>query len=296
MVSQETLTAILEMRTLFKQGDDKRDAGLDPNPQGVIRYDNLAYGPDPKWHLLDLYLPQNASGKVPLIINIHGGGWCYGTKETYQFYGLNLAQHGFAFLNPNYRLAPAVSFPGQLDDVNRYIHWISEHAAEYNLDTNNVFLVGDSAGGQMAEQYITLLTNPEFRKLFGYELPQLKFRAAALNSAAVFVTDPGMITGAVTGYFTAEVLATKAELLATEKYITKDFLPVYLSTANKDFIHDQTIKFAGFLEAKGVEYVCKSFGNQDHPEPHVFLMNQRDELAKQCNEEELAFFKAHLVN
>ena len=236
------------MRTLFKQGDDKRDAGLDPNPQGVIRYDNLAYGPDPKWHLLDLYLPQNASGKVPLIINIHGGGWCYGTKETYQFYGLNLAQHGFAFLNPNYRLAPAVSFPGQLDDVNRYIHWTSEHAAEYNLDTNNVFLVGDSAGGQMAEQYITLLTNPEFRKLFGYELPQLKFRATALNSAAVFVTDPGMITGAVTGYFTAEVLATKAELLATEKYITKDFLPVYLSTANEDFIHDQTIKFADFLE------------------------------------------------
>ena len=31
MVSQETLTAILEMHTLFKQGDDKRDAGLDPN-------------------------------------------------------------------------------------------------------------------------------------------------------------------------------------------------------------------------------------------------------------------------
>lgn len=108
MVSKETLTAILEMRSLFKQGDDKQDDGLDPNPQGVIRYDNLAYGPDPKWHLLDLYLPQNASGKVPLIINIHGGGWCYGTKETYQFYGLNLAQHGFAFLNPNYQL---LAFP-----------------------------------------------------------------------------------------------------------------------------------------------------------------------------------------
>ena len=87
-----------------------------------------------------------------------------------------------------------------------------------------------------------------------------------------------------------------SEILATEKYITKDFLPVYLSTANEDFIHDQTIKFADFLEAKGVEYVCKSFGDEKHPEPHVFLMNQRDELAKQCNEEEVAFFKAHLVN
>ena len=42
MVSQETVTAILEMRKLFKTGDDKRDAGLNPQPDEVLRYDNLS--------------------------------------------------------------------------------------------------------------------------------------------------------------------------------------------------------------------------------------------------------------
>ena len=46
-----------------------------------------------------------------------------------------------------------------MDDVNRLMHWVAEHGAEYDLDTGNVFLVGDSAGGQMEEQYLAILTN-----------------------------------------------------------------------------------------------------------------------------------------
>lgn len=296
MLDQKIIDAIMETRRLFKAGDDKRDEGLPTEVEGVKRIDNLSYGPDPKWHLLDIYLPENISGKIPTIINIHGGAWCYGTKETYQFYGLSLAQQGFAFINPNYRLAPDVEFPQELDDVNTYIHWVADHADEYNLDKDNVFLVGDSAGGQMAEQYITILTNPKYRELFGYELTDLTFRAAALNSAAFFNFDDGMLSDVVRGYFTDDVIKEKREMMDTEKYVTKDFLPCYLSTANEDFIHDQTIKFDGFLTALGVEHICKSFGDEKHPEPHVFLINQKDDLAAQCRKEQIQFFRDHLVN
>ncbi|MCP0887458.1 alpha/beta hydrolase [Ligilactobacillus sp. WILCCON 0076] len=284
---------ISKMRALFKQGDDKRDAGLPREVPEVQRYDDISYGPDKKWHLLDIYIPKEVTAKIPVIINIHGGGWCYGTKETYQFYGLGLAKQGFAFVNPNYRLAPDVEFPAELDDVNRYIHWVDEHADEYNLDRNNVFLIGDSAGGQMVEQYITLLTNEEYRTKFGYELTNLNFRAAAMNSAAFFVLDPGMIGNATAGYFTD--LKTKRELLDTEKYIDSNFLPVYLSTANEDFIHDQTIKFDGFLTAKGIEHITKSYGNKDNPQGHVFLINQKDDIAAQANKDELDFFRKYIV-
>lgn len=236
----DTMEEVLEMRRMWKKSDDARDAGLPREVPGVRRIDDLSYGPDPKWHLLDLYLPENVEGKIPVIINVHGGGYCYGTKETYQFYGLNLAAHGFAFVNPNYRLAPEVVFPGELDDVDRYMHWVSDHADEYGLDRNNVFIAGDSAGGQMAEQYIAILTNPEYRSLFGYEPVDLKFRAAALNSGAFFLLDPG------------------------------------------------------FLTARGVEHVCRSYGDKDNPQPHVFLMNQKDETAKQCNEDEVEFFRKHM--
>ncbi|EFG56273.1 hypothetical protein C5L18_000609 [Lactobacillus amylolyticus] len=208
-----------------------------------------------------------------------------------------MAKRGFAFVNPNYKLGPEVSFPKELDQVNEYIHWVADHADEYNLDKNNVFLVGDSAGGQMAEQYTAILTNPEYREKFGYELTDLKFRAVALNSPATFMLDPGMIGGAVTAYFKPEVMADEKnlDLLNTEKYITKDFLPTFISTANQDFIHDCAVRLDGFLRAKGIEVIQKSWGDENHPEPHVFLINQKDDLAKEANDEEAEFFKKHIV-
>ncbi|MDN2452956.1 alpha/beta hydrolase [Lactobacillus sp. UCMA15818] len=295
MSKKSALDIIKQIRLDWKKGDDERDAGLPKEIDGVTRIDNIVYGPDSKWNLLDIYIPQNVTGKIPVIINIHGGGWCYGTKETYQFYGLGMAQRGFAFVNPNYRLAPDVVFPAELNDVNRYIHWIAEHADEYGLDKSNVFLMGDSAGGQMAEQYIAIIKNEDYRKKFGYRLTDLKFRALALNSAATFVLDPGVINGATAGYFTEEVVKDKLDMLDTEKYITNSFLPTYISTANEDFIRGLSIKFDNFLTALGVEHVFKEYGDQNNPRAHVFLINQKDEVARQANDDEINFFKKFII-
>lgn len=73
------------------------------------------------------------------------------------------------------------------------------------------------------------------------------------------------------------------------------FLPTFISTANEDFIHDCAVRLDGFLRAKGIEVIQKSWGDEKHPEPHVFLINQKDELAKEANDEEAAFFRRHIV-
>lgn len=286
--------AILQMRKQFKTQDDKRDAGLPTEIPEVTRIDNLSYGPDPKWNLLDIYLPKNVTKPIPTIINIHDGGWCYGTKETYQFFGLNWAKRGFAFVNANYRLAPDVAFPKELDDVNQYVHFVAQHVDEYNLDKSNVFLMGDSAGGQMAEQYVTILTNPKYRQLFDYEMTDLKFKAVVLNSAANFMAEPNAINGAVAGYFTPESVQKYSEQLNVEKYITKDFLPAYISTANQDFLRNSAFKMDGFLTAKNISHICKMYGDGKNPRGHVFLINQKDELAKKANDDEMAFLKSFL--
>lgn len=296
MLEQKILDAVKEMREGCKKSDDQRDAGLPHDIPEVKRFDNLKYGEDPKWNLLDLYLPKTIAGKIPTIINIHGGGWVYGTKETYQFYGLGMAKRGFAFVNPNYVLGPDSTFPEELNQVDQYIHWVADHADEYHLDKNNVFLVGDSAGGQMAEQYTAILTNAKYREKFGYELTDLKFRAVALNSPATFMLDQGMMEGAQAAYFKPNVMNDEKmlDLLNVEKYINSDFLPTFISTANQDFIHDCAVRLDGFLRAKGVEVIEKSWGNDQHPEPHVFLINHRDELANEANDEEAEFFKRHI--
>ena len=69
---------IRQMRQNWKDGDDKRDAGV-VDPEDVIRFMDIPYGPCPE-NLLDVYCPEGTQGVIPTIISIQGGGWCYGSK------------------------------------------------------------------------------------------------------------------------------------------------------------------------------------------------------------------------
>lgn len=295
VVKENILKAAKAMNAMCKENDDKRDAGLPHDIPEVERFDDIAYGPKEKWNLLDVYLPRKRGKKVPTIISIHGGGWVYGTKETYQFFGLSLAKNGFAFVNFNYQLAPEVEFPSELDDINRAMHWVATHGSEYHLDLDNIFIIGDSAGGQMAMQYLTILTNDGFRQKFGYEKPNFIVRAAAINCGAAFLNLPGMIEGAPQAYFTDNVLETKKDMLETEEYITQDIPPLLLTTANQDFIRDCTVRLDGFLTAKHINHVFRSYGTPEEPKAHVFNYNVKDPVATKCNLEILDFFKQYLA-
>lgn len=286
---------VAEYRSGCKKSDDSRDSDLPHDIPEVERIDNLPYGPDEKWHTLDVYLPKKTDKPFPVIINIHGGGWIYGTKETYQYYGMSLAKRGFAFINPNYRLAPEnAEFPEELDDVDLYMHWVDDHAEEYRLDRNNVFIIGDSAGGQMAEQYVTILTNPDYAKLFPYKPLNLKFRAVGLNCAASFILTPNTLQGISGLYFTKDAVNKYHEQLDVEKYINHNFLPTFLITSNKDFLHDIQFTLFGFLLGRGVHAICKSYGDSDNPRGHVFFVNQKDCIADIANDEEIEFFREHM--
>ena len=54
-------------------------------------------------------------------------------RKPINFFGLSLAKEGFAFVNFNYQLAPEVEFPGELDDVNRAVHWVASHGSDYDI-------------------------------------------------------------------------------------------------------------------------------------------------------------------
>lgn len=171
-----------EIRKSFGEGDAIRDAGL-TTPDDVERLDNLSYGPHGQWNQFDIYRLKGTKGCQKTIVNIHGGGWVYGTKEVYQYYGMSLAERGFTFVNFNYRLAPEHPFLAALEDINAMFIWLAEHGTEYGIDLQNLFAVGDSAGGQLLSQYMAMLTNADFRKLYDFTIPadRIRIRAAALN-------------------------------------------------------------------------------------------------------------------
>lgn len=284
-----------KLRREWKASDDQRDAGLDPHPQDIRRVDNLTYGEHGDDNKLDLYFPAGQPGPFPVVINIHGGGYFYATKETYQFYGLMIAKAGFAFVNFNYQRAPEVQYPSEINEVNQVFHWVAHHGQEYNLDLNNVFIAGDSAGGQMAEQYITAYTNPDYRKLLGFTNPALTLRAGLLNCGCYFLNRQWAAPSVIDAYFPPKVRRKYQLQLQVENYITPAFLPVFVMTATNDMLRDTGVRFDQFLIDHHVSHRFKEYGTAENPRGHVFHLNQNnDPLADQCNQDEINFLRAHM--
>jgi len=117
---------------------------------GVKHTKKIAYG-EAKRNVLDVYQPELAAGPLPVVMQIHGGGWVIGNK-TQQGQPLlyRLARNGFVGVSINYRLAPKSVFPDQVIDVKRAIAWTREHIAEYGGDPNTIILTGGSAGGHLS--------------------------------------------------------------------------------------------------------------------------------------------------
>ncbi len=166
--------AVLEFREGASISDAKRDEKYSI-PEEIFRYEDISYGPYGKWNLLDVYHEKGVGHPQPTIIDIHGGGWCYGDKELYQYYCMDLAKRGFTVVNFSYRLAPENPFPAALEDINAVFWWIIQNAEKYCIDLEHLYVAGDSAGAQLASQYVTMIINPEYAALYPeMELPSKK--------------------------------------------------------------------------------------------------------------------------
>ncbi|MGA2032993.1 MAG: alpha/beta hydrolase [Thermoguttaceae bacterium] len=96
---------------------------------------------------LDLYLPEKAVGRLPLVVWIHGGAWQAGSKEGCP--AVFLAAKGYAVASINYRLSQHAVFPAQIEDCKAAIRWLRANAAKYQLDPDHVGVWGASAGGHL---------------------------------------------------------------------------------------------------------------------------------------------------
>ncbi|MDA3834794.1 MAG: alpha/beta hydrolase [Spirochaetales bacterium] len=98
--------------------------------------------------------PFNKRDKVhkkPLIVFYHGGGWVLGYTVFNDFFCRKLANYtGAAVLAVDYRLAPQHPFPTAVDDSYSAFIWAYQHAPAWGANPDNIFVMGDSAGGNLA--------------------------------------------------------------------------------------------------------------------------------------------------
>jgi acetyl esterase/lipase len=99
--------------------------------------------------VLDIYSPEDAE-KIPVVFWIHGGGWQTGDKSDVQIKPRVFNERGFVFVSTNYRLLPHVEMDVLIRDVARSLGWVHKNIAKYGGDGERIFVMGHSAGAQLA--------------------------------------------------------------------------------------------------------------------------------------------------
>ncbi len=137
-------------------GEDKKQEGLLERKYALLEkfngefIENLEYATtDEKDLLLDLYIPE-ITEKTPLIIWIHGGGWTSGSKDSVADSAIQIAEHNYIVAAVEHRFSQEEIFPAQIHDIKAAVRWLRANADEYNIDENNIGVIGSSSGGHLA--------------------------------------------------------------------------------------------------------------------------------------------------
>ncbi len=120
-------------------------------PPALRRTTDVSYGPDGRWHRLDVYRHRRRPLIGPVLVHLHGGGFT-GGRKSFEARPLlhRLARHGWLCVSVDYRRLPLTSFAGMADDVQQALAWTRGHAAQVGADPDLVFLAGSSAGAHLA--------------------------------------------------------------------------------------------------------------------------------------------------
>ncbi len=106
---------------------------------------------------IQVYRPFNAA-TLPLILFFHGGGWIYGNLQTHDRICRRIAYDtGAIVLAVRYHLAPFFKYPIALEDCYDVLTWAVENAENLGVDRENIMVMGDSAGGNLAATLCLML-------------------------------------------------------------------------------------------------------------------------------------------
>ena len=284
---------------LFRLGAARSDRIRDrhiPLPEQITECRNIVYGESKKWNRLDVYYPDGTTAPLPTIVSIHGGSYVYGTKEQYRRYCMDLARRGFSVVNFSYRLAPKNRFPAPLEDTNAVLQWVCRNAQTYRLDPNRLFLVGDSAGAQIASQYAAIASNPDYAMLFRFTVPPVKICGLGLNCGMYdgAALAAGKRTGVAKDYLETQLPSTDPRLQVLF-HIDERYPPAHITTACHDLLREHAQPMVQLLHSRGVPATYSCYGNEENRGiGHVFHLNLNLPEATQCNDDQCAFFKSLL--
>ncbi|WP_314688439.1 alpha/beta hydrolase [uncultured Bifidobacterium sp.] len=288
-VPEDLARSIFDARCAMASSDVPRTP-LWRDPDGVDVLTDIPYLPDGdsvRGHRLDLYLPQDAvlrgGHTTPVFIDVHGGAFCYGSKELNRNFATHLCALGFGVIGLNYRVAPQTDLRGQLADIQAGLRWVKTHAEEHPLDPSTVFLTGDSAGAALALLTLAIESSSDAARAFGIRrASELRLSGAALVSGVYDLSRNGAPgTGRHRTYTSLKGTVGEAFFAGlddAQRWLTPQGLvrsaqlpPLFLTTSSDDFLESETLDLAAALARRHADFELHDWKAPRHQTlGHVF--------------------------
>ncbi|MEV0222363.1 alpha/beta hydrolase [Streptomyces sp. NPDC050704] len=234
-----------------------------PGPQGA---------PDV---VLRSYRPQGVEGPLPVIYDIHGGGFILGTVEFDHGTNVMLARElGAAVFSVEYRLAPEHPYPAGLEDAYAGLVHLAKNAAELGIDPARIALFGSSAGGGLSAG-LALLARDRGGPAIAFQylgIPELDDRLDTPSMRAFTDTPLWNRPNAVISWDaylgvgvpgSADVPLYAAPARAGAERLV-GLPPAYISVMEFDPLRDEGIDYARALLAAGVSVELHLFPGTFH--------------------------------
>ena len=267
---------------------------LPTGPDATVTTQDLTYPADAGVQKARVYKPAGATGPLPVILYIHGGGWVIADIDVYDASPRALAKAANAIVvSIEYRHAPEAKFPAAHDDANAAYKWVLANAAKWGGDVNKVAVAGESAGGNMA---VNVAISARDAKL---PLPKsiiAVYPVADSNLATgskVKSADTKPLNTKMLGWFFTHTLANPADAMDPRLNLVGAKLdglpPTTIILASIDPLHDDGVNLAGKLKDAGVTVDLKEYPGVTH---EFFGMGSVVAAAKEAQDYAAAKLKA----
>ena len=304
-LENDIIVKIMQVSWKFCDKSDKKRMATQTPPENIVKVKDVEYLDDGNpYHKFDVFYPEGTIPKegLPVIIDIHGGGWMYASKDLNEYYCMELANKGYCVFSISYRLVPDVTVYEQIKDCTDALAYINSNMKNYPANKKTVMLTGDSAGGQLALYSTILNNNPDAREIFGTVDTKLNIKCLLLTSPVTYAKSGGWFS-----IYTKKMWGKNYKAKAAYNYMDLDEImelannmpPTYFITSSGDTLaHDQTVNAYNYFADKGYECEIQDFTDLKDGKklPHVFsVLDPFDEYGQKAINNALDYYQKALL-
>jgi acetyl esterase len=281
-----------------------RPKDFDEKMEKIAVVENEEYPSDYQQNTMDIYLPKNKEKTLPVLFWVHGGAYVAGDKRDCEDYlKLLCADTQQVVVNINYELSPEVKHPTPLKQLNEAISYMEDQYGSV-IDWNNVSIGGDSAGAQIASEYILAGQNSQIQQAIKVT-PVLKNEQITKFVSLSGLLDPASFTQVSDNissflyakcgwaYFGRKKFEQSDEVkqLTLAKNTSNWTQKVFLTDGNTNTFTEQMDQAEEALKEAGVEVTKVSYDEKTAVLNHEYQFDMSIEQSKTTYQQLVAFMK-----